>query len=105
MGIRKDRPGLSVVPLPSLPVAAAGEWASMQVRPEGKDFRSSLPGAELENLYSVEAGAEAVKLALRVFWYLDSFPASVADGAGGPPDGDGPRPSALTSRRIVLGEG
>ena len=77
----------------------------MQVRPEGNDFQSSLPGAELENLYALEAGAEAVKLAMRVFWYLDVFPASVAEGIQGPEEGDGPRPSSLGSRRIVLREG
>jgi len=105
MGIRKDRPGLSVVPLPALPLLAAGEWAAMQVRPDGRDFHSSLPGAELENLYALDAGAEAVKLAMRVFWYLDVFPASVAEGIQGPEEGDGPRPSRLGSRRIVLWEG
>lgn len=103
MGIRKDRPGLSVVPLPSLPIASAADWASLQVRPTGKDFQSSLPGAEMENLYSIEAGAEAIKLVMRVFWYLDVFPASVVGGGDPTPDGDhGPQPSRLDSRRIVL---
>jgi hypothetical protein len=105
MGIRRDRPGLSVIPLPTLPLSAAGEWAAMTVRPDGGDFRSSLPGAEIENLYSLEAGAEAVKLAMRVFWYLDVFPASVAEGTRGPDDGDGPQSSRLDSRRIVLRKG
>jgi hypothetical protein len=104
MGIRKDRPGLSVVPLPTLPLSAAGEWAAMTVRPDGEDFQSSLPGAELENLYALEAGAEAVKLAMRVFWYLDVFPASVAEGVKGPEEGEGPRSSRLGFRRIVLRE-
>jgi hypothetical protein len=102
MGIRRDRPGLSVVPLPALPFSTAGEWAAMQARPEGKDFHSSLPGAELENLYALEAGAEAVKLATRVFWYLDVFPGSVAEGIQAPEGGEGPMPSRLGSRRIVL---
>ena len=31
---------------------------------QGKDFKSFLPGAELENLYALEAGAEALKLAM-----------------------------------------
>jgi hypothetical protein len=105
MGIRKDRPGLSVVPLPTLPLSAAGEWASIDVRPDGNDFQSSLPGAELEDLYALEAGAEAVKLAMRVFWYLDAFAASVANGSEVAPDGDGPQPSNLAARRIVPGEG
>lgn len=101
MGLRKDRPGLSVVPLPTLPLSAAGEWAALKIRPEGKDFQSSLPGSEVEGLFGVEAGAEAVKLAMRVFWYLDSFPACVAEGVGGEAGPDGPRPSALGSRRII----
>jgi len=105
MGIRKDRPGLSVIPLPALPLSAAGEWAAMRVRPEGKDFQSSLPGAELENLYALEAGAEAMKLAMRIFWYLDVFPGSVAEGVRGPEGGGGPQPSRLGFRRIVLKEG
>jgi hypothetical protein len=113
MGLRKDRPGVSIVPLPTLPLTAAGPWASVQVRPEGEDFSSSLPGAELENLYALEAGAEAVKLAMRVFWYLDSFPASVAGGEepADPGKGEGngspqagPRASQLPYRRIVLGD-
>ncbi len=103
MGIRKDRPGLSVVPLPALPLSAAGEWVSMDVRPGGNDFQSSLPGAELESLYALEAGAEAVKLAMRVFWYLDVFAAPVADGAQSPEEEDGPQPSRLFCRRIVMG--
>jgi hypothetical protein len=109
MGIRKDRPGLSVVPLPTLPLATAGVWASLQVRPKGKDFQSSLPGAELEHLYALEAGGEAVKLAMRVFWYLDAYPGSVEGGEGGEAAVDasveGPRPSALECRRIVLRSG
>jgi hypothetical protein len=107
MGIRKDRPGLSVVPLPILPLSAAGVWASVQVRPQGKDFQSSLPGAELEHLHALEAGAEAVKLAMRVFWYLDTFPGSVEEGEKGDvgPAAQGPQPSALEHRRIVLRRG
>jgi hypothetical protein len=105
MGIRKDRPGLSVIPLPALPLSAAGEWAAMKVRPEGKDFQSSLPGAELENLYALEAGAEAMKLAMRIFWYLDVFPGSVAEGVKGPEGEGGPQASRLGFRRIVLREG
>ena len=77
----------------------------MDVRPDGNDFQSSLPGAELEDLYALEAGAEAVKLAMRVFWYLDTFAASVADALPGPDEGDGPQPSRLGSRRTVPGEG
>jgi len=132
MGIRRDRPGLAVVPLPTLPLGAAAHWASMEARPEGEDFSSSLPGAELECLYAIEAGGEAVKLAMRVFWYLDLFPGRIADGVapgpsrepaaggGGSREDDrtrepgvehvsgedsGPRPSRLPYRRVILEEG
>jgi hypothetical protein len=112
MGLRKDRPGFGVVPLPTIPVSAAGEWAGMPVREQGKDFQSFLPGAELEGLYSLEAGAEALKLAMLLFWYLDSFPGCVAEGAAvrgaegseGSEESEGPEPSALDYRRIVLKE-
>jgi hypothetical protein len=105
MGLRRDRPGISVVPLPTLPVESAGEWASVEVRPGGRDFQSSLPGAELENLYALEAGAEAVKFAMRVFWYLDTFPGTLA--AEEVPHASGveeaiPTPTELGVRRIVL---
>ena len=112
MGIRKDRPGLAVVPLPTLPLTAAAPWASMRVRPDGEDFRSSLPGAELEGLFTVASGAEALKLAMRIFWYLDAFPGCVEDGrvpevtggVDGPDDlKDGPRPTGLEYRRVIRG--
>ncbi|MGM0669232.1 MAG: hypothetical protein ACQET1_05900 [Gemmatimonadota bacterium] len=97
MGIRKDRPGLAVVPLPTLPLTAAAPWASMSVRPDGEDFRSFMPGAELEGLYSVAAGAEAVKLAMRVFWYLGTFPHPLTgkEEAPAPPAGaqESPEPA------------
>ena len=108
MGIRKDRPGLAVVPLPTLPLAAATPWASMPVRPEGVDFSTDLPGAELEGLYAIEAGGEAVKLAMRIFWYLDVFPGRVGDESrpsvdpSPAPEPHGPQPSELPYRRVIL---
>ncbi len=106
MGIRRDRPGLAVVPLPSLPLAAAVPWASMKVRESGGDFGSSLPGAEVEGLYGVGSGAEMVKLAMRVFWYLSTFPGWVVEGQAGAPAQEGePAPSKLAHRAILMEEG
>jgi hypothetical protein len=113
MGVRKDRPGISVVPLPLLPLGAAAHWASTKVREEGKDFAADLPGAELENLYALRTGAEAVGLAMRIFWYLHTFPDAVGPETE-PPDleeeegetgGSLPRPSRLPYRPILLEEG
>jgi hypothetical protein len=113
MGIRRDRPGYAVVPLPTVPLAAGGEWASTRVRAEGEDFVSILPGADQEHLFSIQQGAEALKLAMRLFWYLDTFPGSVSAVEGGEsagqeaggPEESGPRPSSLPARRVVLEEG
>jgi len=104
MGLRKDRPGFGVVPLPTLPISAAGQWACMAVRDHGKDFESSLPGAELEELYGLEAGAEALKLAMLFFWYLDVHPGCVAKGDLGEGEQEDPDPSGLGYRRIVVKE-
>jgi hypothetical protein len=105
LGVRKDRPGFTVVPLPTIPLSAAVPWASLQVREEGGDFSSDLPGAELEGLYSVGAGAEVLKLAMRAFWYLDSFPSSIVEavdpGAADETAPEGPPPSALAYRRVT----
>ena len=106
MGIRKDRSGLAVVPLPNLPLSAAAPWASMAVRPDGDDFQSSLPGAEMEGLYSLASGAEALKLAMRVLWYLDVFPGRVTAGQGPESEAEGdPAPSQLPYRRVIAGKG
>lgn len=107
MGIRKDRPGLAVVPLPTLPLSAAGPWASMAVRPQGEDFRSSMPGAELEGLYAMASGAEVLKLAMRAFWYLGSHPErAVREEPGSTPDkgANAPEASRLSYKRIVVEE-
>lgn len=107
MGIRKDRPGLAVVPLPTLPVEAAAPWATMSVRPDGEDFRSSLPGAELEDLYALASGGEVVKLAMRIFWYLAAFPSRRVSEQAPTEPGEGvnaPEPTGLSYQRIVMGE-
>lgn len=101
MGMRGDRPGLSIIPLPTLPLIAVGEWAHMHVRDSGEDFSSNLPGSELEGLYSIEAAGELVKLVGRFLWYLDSFPGTVTGGEPGTADGVGPEPSVLEYRRVI----
>ncbi len=68
-GMRADRPGLGVMPVPEVPGEEASEWAAATVRGQGDDFASTLPGGE--DLCSIEKLGEVVKLAGRLFWQLE----------------------------------
>ena len=104
IGMREGRPGLTVVPLPEAPWSDAHAWTEASVREGGGDFRTNLPGGELEGLYSLTAAGEALKLAARLFAYERAVPAAVekhmppSDGGG---EGDGPAPSRLPYRKVV----
>lgn len=104
LGIRSDRPGLSVIPLPPMPLADASAWTRLEAR--GTDFETTLPGGELDELYSVMTAGELLKLAARVFQYLDAVPESLGAEETSPrPDEvdeapPGTRPSFLPFRRI-----
>jgi hypothetical protein len=102
LGMRGDRPGLSVVPLADLPLAEASEWTRMEMREGGRDFSSSLPGSELDGLYELRSSGEALKLAARLLWRLESAGGiGSAEKPAAQPDGSaGPRPSALGYRRV-----
>jgi hypothetical protein len=81
-GIHRDRAGFSVVEIPPLPLADAGEWLRLQGREEGRDFAPTLPGGELAGLYSVETGGEALKLAARLLLHLEKSEGWGADTGG-----------------------
>lgn len=116
MGVREDRPGFSVVPVPPLPLEEAAVWAGAQAREDGPDFASSLPGAELEGLYELRTAGEVLKLVARLLRHMEG-----THGPGGPGGGGaarvpeaagagaagaaarGPRPSGLGWVRIELG--
>ncbi|MEQ9398057.1 MAG: hypothetical protein RJQ04_02705 [Longimicrobiales bacterium] len=102
-GLRGDRPGLAVVPVAEAPWSDAGSWLDVQVRGEGADFATTLPGGELEGLYSFQAAGEPLKLFARTCAYLLAFPDMVeaADPVETPP-ADGPTPSRFSYRRIGL---
>lgn len=69
LGVRPDRPGFSIVAA-AADVPAEGDWANEDARPGSTDFATTLPGGELERLYSVETTAELLKLASRCFRVL-----------------------------------
>lgn len=69
LGVRPDRPGFSVVTATG-EVGADPHWADVDARPGVSDFATTLPGGELDRLYSVETTAELLKLASRCFLAL-----------------------------------
>ena len=87
-GMRSDRPGYGVVPVPPQPLDTLPGWAVGPAREEGGDFETSLPGAELDGLLGIRTPAEAFKLAALLF----------ARMAGGEPESCPPRGSASPGR-------
>ncbi len=88
-GMRPDRAGFSVIPLDPVPMADAGAWIERPARDEGVDFETTLPGGELDRLYSLETAGEVLKLAARALGYIQTVPGAVAEpGEGGEPGED-----------------
>jgi hypothetical protein len=102
LGMRGDRPGLSVVPVADLPIDEAGDWSRMDMRDGGGDFTTTIPGSEIDGLYELRSTGEALKLAARVLWGLERDGADEAVAAAPSEDG-GPRPSNLAYRRLRSG--
>ena len=100
-GMRADRPGLDVVPLPEAPLADAETWLDAQVREDGRDFASTLPGSELDALYSFRAAGEALKLLARFFVYVERKP-SVLQSMEPTGSDESPAPSMLRFSRMTL---
>ncbi len=70
LGVRSDRAGFSVIPATGV-LDDERHWAEVQGRADGTDFETNLPGGEMDDLYSIETAAEALKLASLAFWELD----------------------------------
>jgi hypothetical protein len=81
LGLREGRPGLTVVALSLEPGTDIAQWADVKARPDGEDFANVLPGGELQGYLSVTTHAEALKLAVRTFRWVD--------GAGALRESDG----------------
>jgi len=104
VGMREGRPGLGVVRMPDVPFAEAPSWLHADVRSEGRDFATTLPGGDMEGLYSFTMSGEVLKLAARLFAYVSVVPEALAEAAAGdvePPEGQ-PAPSSLPFRRVLL---
>ena len=102
VGMRDDRPGLAVVPVPEAPWTDAPSWVDSQVRESAPDFESTLPGGELEELYSFEIAGEVLKFVARFLSYLASSPEAAVDHEPASAGSDGPRPSIHPFARVDL---
>ena len=115
LGIRTGRPGMSVTELPPVALQDAAGWPTEQVRLKGHDFSTSLPGGDLDGLYSVGSLGEVLKLIARLFTYLVEVPEALGQletaaraRKAEPPDTEPKRervidpPSRLPFRRIRL---
>lgn len=105
VGMREGRPGLGVVRMPDVPFADAPTWLHAEIREEGRDFATTLPGGDLEGLYSLTTSGEVLKLAARLFAYMrhvsDAVEEMTSAGVAEVAEGQ-PAQSALPFRRITL---
>jgi len=101
-GMRDDRPGLAVVPVPEAPWADAATWLDAHIRSDGEDFATTLPGGEIEMLYSFRAAGEVLKLTARLFARVQAHPEALVEETpvAAERGSVGPTPSALPYRRI-----
>lgn len=101
-GVLPDRPGFRALPLPEAPLEDARHWLDAEMREGAADYSSSLPGHDLDRLYSVRNAGEVLKLLARFFAYLKAVPEAGAHAAGHAEAADGPRPSGLPYTRVQL---
>lgn len=82
LGLRRGRPGVSLVDVLVENETATGHWADIQARPDGADFANILPGGELHDYRALTTRAEALKLASLCFWLIDTCAASIEERDG-----------------------
>ncbi len=103
-GLRPDRPGVGVVPLPEAPVDDAASWLDLDAREEGPDYSTDLPGADIDGLCEIRSPGEVYKLLARFFAHVSGNPEAVEEGSPtSPPVDSSPRPSRLDYARVTLG--
>ncbi|MEX2465409.1 MAG: hypothetical protein WD995_00780 [Gemmatimonadota bacterium] len=104
-GVRPDRPGLGVIPIPEAPLADAEAWLTAAVRAteEGEDFASTIPGASLDELYGIRTAGEPLKLLARFFSYIAAAPQSLkAHDSRSDIGPEGLAPSVFPFKRVTL---
>lgn len=105
-GVRPDRPGVGVIPLPTAPLSDADGWLDLDAHDDRQVFALDLPGAELDNLYGLETVGELFTLVARFFAHVQASPSGLEEGCapeGGTEDGGGdPVASSLPYARVIL---
>jgi len=106
-GVLPERLAFRALPLPEAPLRDAGLWLEAEVRDDGRDFASSLPGHDLDRLYAMETAGEVLKLVARFFAYLEAVPSAGGSSTTVGPDGEpssrsAPQPSMLPFRPVDL---
>jgi hypothetical protein len=71
LGVRRGRPGVSLVDVTVEGTPELQHWADADARPGGGDFDNVLPGGELQGYHALTTPAEALKLASLCFWLID----------------------------------
>ena len=95
-GMRRDRPGYDVVPVPSQELASLSGWTDGPARDGGADFATDLPGAEMDGLVGIRTPAEVMKLlALALHRLTRDGGAATPPPAREPGDSAQPVPSRL----------
>jgi len=104
MDLQSGGRGIRVLALPGVPYAERTLWLTESMRPDGADFRSDIPGAEIEGLYEVRTAGELLKLAARLDRFASLYPESLrVTSATQPGTSDqGPEPGEPRYRRLEL---
>ncbi|MEC9355345.1 MAG: hypothetical protein VX507_03840 [Gemmatimonadota bacterium] len=100
-GLRPDRPGFVIVPVPEAPISEASNWVNAVVRNGMDDFSSQLPGGELDQLHALETSGEVLKLLARFFAYVSSMQGAVEKMSPSNKDQADPVPSILPFFRVT----
>jgi hypothetical protein len=91
LGVRRGRPGVSLVDASMEGTPELQHWGDVDARPGGTDFENVLPGGELQGYHALTTQAEVLRLASLCFWLVDAGAGETAggDARAGDAGGDG----------------
>jgi hypothetical protein len=83
LGVRRGRPGVSLVDVSMESGDELQHWGDVTGRPDGADFANVLPGGELQGYHALITRAEVLKLASRCLWRIDTGVAGAVEAEPG----------------------